>query len=413
MIDIERLRKEPDSVKNLVLRKEPDFPFEELLRLEGEMRRVRMDVEAIRKERNELAKQAAGGRLDEVRARGVELGKQLKVKEEELAQKEQQFSACMLSCPNLPDSDVPEGGKDQNLVVRAWGEVPQLSFMPRNHVELNRSLRWFDMDAGAAMSGAQFVFYREQGAKIMYALTRMMLKNNAEHGFTPVIPPYLVHERAMVNAGALPKFAGAYYQLPDEGLCLIPTSEVALTNLHADRILDAQELPLRYTAWTSCFRREAGGYGAQERGLIRSHQFEKVELYSLCVPEASNQELEFMVSVAESLLKKLELPYRVSLLAAQDCSFQSAKTYDIEVWLPGQDRFYEVSSCSNCKDFQARRASIRYRSSAGEKTRFVHTLNASSLALPRLMVAIMENFQQSDGSVFLPTALQEACAQAW
>jgi seryl-tRNA synthetase len=240
-----------------------------------------------------------------------------------------------------------------------------------------------------------------------------MLQNNAKYGFEVILPPYMIAEKGLFNAGELPKFKGAYYKIEQEDLCLIPTAEVSLTNIHANQILNKEQLPLRYTSWTSCFRREAGGYGSTERGLIRIHQFEKVEIYSISTPEESQQEQQRMLECAQVLLKQLGLHYRVTLLAAQDCSFQSTKTFDIEVWLPGQDRYYEVSSCSNCSDFQARRAGIRYRTAPDAKPSLVHTLNASALALPRLMVAIMENFQQADGSVVLPEVLQKAVNDLW
>ncbi|MFA6527888.1 MAG: serine--tRNA ligase, partial [Candidatus Babeliales bacterium] len=274
-------------------------------------------------------------------------------------------------------------------------------------------LGWFDLTTAATMVGSQFVMYRGMGAKIIYALTRLMLQNNAKYGFEVILPPYMIAEKGLFNAGELPKFKGAYYKIEQEDLCLIPTAEVSLTNIHANQILNKEQLPLRYTSWTSCFRREAGGYGSTERGLIRIHQFEKVEIYSISTPEESQQEQQRMLECAQVLLKQLGLHYRVTLLAAQDCSFQSTKTFDIEVWLPGQDRYYEVSSCSNCSDFQARRAGIRYRTAPDAKPSLVHTLNASALALPRLMVAIMENFQQADGSVVLPEVLQKAVNDLW
>jgi seryl-tRNA synthetase len=240
-----------------------------------------------------------------------------------------------------------------------------------------------------------------------------MLKNNVKYGFEPILPPYLVTEKALYNSGNLPKFRGDYYEIPAHNLCLIPTAEVSLTNMYANKILQTKQLPLRMTAWTSCFRSEAGAYGALERGLIRIHQFEKCELYSICEPETSNKELDMMVSCGENILQMLGLHYRISLLATQDCSFPSAKTLDIEVWLPGQQQYYEVSSCSNCTDFQSRRAQIRYRSNNDEKPKLVHTLNASSLALPRLMVALMETYQQIDGSIILPKALQKEMDLLW
>jgi len=413
MIDLHLLRENSEEIKKLILLKEPSFEVDKLLALDQDVRFIRSSVESLRKERNELSAAGPLSATPEVRARSIELGKQLKIKEAELEVIEKDLNKLWLACPNIPQADLPAGGKEANKAVRVIGTKPNFAFDIKNHVELNEKLNWFDMQAAAYMSGAQFVLYRGLGTKIIYALTRMMLQNNVKHGFEPIIPPSLVLEKSLYNSGNLPKFEGDYYKLGDDGLCLIPTAEVSLTNLYAGKILQLEQLPLRLTAWTSCYRREAGGYGSTERGLIRIHQFEKVELYSICEPEKSAEELEYMVSCAENLLKKLGLHYRVSLLAMQDCSFSSARTYDIEVWLPGQNRYYEVSSCSNCTDFQARRSQIRYRKTIDGKPMLANTLNASSLALPRLMVALMENYQQADGSVELPDALKEAMNELW
>lgn len=413
MIDINFLREHQERATDLITRKEPSFDSTVLLSLDAQLRVAKTTIESLRKERNDLAAAGAKGVTDELRARASEIGKQIKDHEAQIVDIEAQFKKLILSCPNIPQEDVPLGNKEANAMVREFGAQRNFTFAPKNHVELNQKLNWFDTEVAARMSGAQFVFYHEQGTKLLYALTRLMLKNNAQRGFAPVMPPYLVQDHALVNSGNLPKFEGDFYSIPADGLNLIPTAEVSLTNLYADQILPAADLPMRKTAWTSCFRREAGGYGSQERGLIRIHQFEKVELYSICEPEKSNDELEYMVDTAEQLLKILGLHYRVMLLAAQDCSFASARTYDIEVWLPGQNRYYEVSSCSNCTDFQARRAAIRYRQNAESKPRLAHTLNASALALPRLMVALMENYQQEDGSIALPDVLKNAMNELW
>lgn len=413
MIDLALLREQPQQVKTLILRKEPSFPVDSLITLEQEVRTARQRAEQLRKDKNELAAQGAKGITPELREQSIKLGQQLKEAEQALAATEEQFKKLYLACPNLPQEDLPIGNKEANKPVKIVGEKPQFAFPHKNHVELNQQVRWFDMETAAQSSGSGFVLYRGVGTRVMYALTRLMLKNNAACGFEPVIPPYLINRQGMYNASNLPKFEGDYYQVEGEDLCLIPTAEVNLTNVYANRILDAGQLPLRLTAWTSCFRREAGTYGSTERGLIRIHQFEKVELYSITQPENSNAELDRMVSCAESILQQLGLHYRVSLLATEDCSFASSRTYDIEVWLPGQDRYYEVSSCSNCTDFQARRAQIRYRQSAEGKPQLAHTLNASSLALPRLMVALMENYQQADGSIGLPKALTDLMQDLW
>ena len=413
MIDLNLLREKEAHIKQLLLRKEPSFDCDTLLKLDHTTRSIRIDVESIRKEKNNLAAMGAQGVTSELREKAQELSRALKEKEEQLKKADDDLKALWLSCPNIPSEDLPLGNKEANKPVRFHGEKQPFSFQPKHHLDLNQNVQWFDLETATELSGTQFVLYREQGAKMIYALTRMMLRNNAKHGFTPVIPPALVQEKVLYNSGNLPKFEGDFYRLPNDGLCLIPTAEVSLTSIHANQIVPVESLPIRYTAWTSCFRREAGGYGANDRGLIRIHQFEKVELYTITQPEHSVDELERMVACAETLLKELGLHYRVSLLAAQDCSFSSAKTYDIELWMPGQNQFYEVSSCSNCTDFQARRAGIRYRKTVDSKPSLVHTLNASSLALPRLMVALMETYQQEDGSITLPSVLQKEMDALW
>jgi len=413
MIDIALLRRDPQGVGALLKKKEPSVDIEGLLALDVQAREIRAQVELMRKEKNDLAASASKGISEEVRAKSIELGRQLKEKEATLVEVEARFNNALLHVPNIPMSGLPEGGKESNLAVRTIGSKPEFSYAFKNHVELNQKLGWFDFEAGTQMAGAQFPCYRGDGVKVIYALTRLMLRNNAQHGFQPIIPPTMVNRRSLVNASSLPKFEGDFYQIEADGLYPIPTAEVPLTNLYAGKIFEREELPVRMTAWTSCFRREAGGYGSLERGLIRIHQFEKVELYSICDQETAESELERMVACAENLLKMLGLHYQVSLLAGQDCSYQSAKTFDIEVWLPGQNRYYEVSSCSNCTDFQARRAEMRYRPERGGKPVLAHTLNASSLALPRLMVALMECYQQEDGSVKLPKVLVDEMNALW
>lgn len=412
MIDLKQLREDTNKIKSLLLKKEPNFNVDKLISLDDKVKSLQSEIEILRKEKNDLAKQGSKGITPEIREKSIEIGKNLKTKENELLDVEKEFKNLWLSCPNIPQEDIPEGNKESNKVVKTIGEKPHFNFTPKNHVELNEKLNWFDLEVAAKMSGSHFIFYKEMGTKLIYALTHLMLKNNVQNGFKPMLPPYLVKEQALVNSGNLPKFEGDFYKTQD-GLCLIPTAEVSLTNIHADQILSSEELPKRYCSWTSCFRREAGGYGSTDRGLIRIHQFEKVEIYSLTEPEKSNDELNLMVQNAEKLLQQLGLHYRISLLAAQDCSFASSKTFDIEVWLPGQNQFYEVSSCSNCTDFQSRRAKIRYRKNTDAKPELVHTLNASSLALPRLIVAIMETYQKEDGTIELPLILQEAMNNIW
>jgi seryl-tRNA synthetase len=368
---------------------------------------VRQEVEDLRHEKNELAKQGRGGITPELRERSIHIGKELKTKEVDLEELEQKFNELYLFCPNIPEDDVPVGNKEANKVVKVVGEKPSFNIPIKNHVELGNELGWFDFEAAARMAGSNFALYKGDAVKLLYALAMFMLKNNMKHGFELVLPSVLVNAASLQMTGNFPKFRDQAYKVPEDDLYLTPTAEVNLGNLYRDHILRIEDLPIRMTAWTSCFRREAGAYGSTERGLIRIHQFEKVELYTLCASDKSQNELDRMLACAEDILQQLGLHYRVSLLAAQDCSFPSAKTYDIEVWLPGQNQYYEVSSVSNCTDFQARRGKIRFKVDATSKPELVHTLNGSSLALPRLMVAIMETYQQPDGSIIIPEILKK------
>lgn len=407
MINLGLLREHPEIVIGLLKKKDPSFAAERLLDLDTKLRALRLEVEELRHKKNELAMQGKAGVTPVLREQSKMVGIAIKEKENQLLEYEKEFKELYLRCPNILQEDVPAGNKEQNLVVKEVGKKPIFSFPVKNHVELGSYLGWLDFEAAALLAGNNFALYKGDAVKLMYALTMFMLKNNIEHGFEPVLPPYLVNEKSLEVASNFPKFRDQVYSVPEDGLYLTPTAEVDLANMYRNQILDDVQLPIRMTSWTSCFRREAGGYGASERGLIRIHQFEKVELFSLCRPEVSNEELDRMIACAETILQKLDLHYRISLLAAQDCSFPSAKTYDIEVWMPGQNAYYEVSSCSNCTDFQARRGSIRYRPEADGKTQLVHTLNGSSLALPRLMVALMETYQQEDGSIALPEILKK------
>lgn len=407
MIDLAYLRDHQESVRALILKKDPSFNVDLLISLDVQLRHIRQQVEELRCKKNDLAQQAKSGVTPAIREQSIEISKQLKSHEEQMSVIEEQFNEIYLGCPNLLQSDVQEGGKAQNKAVTIVGEKKQFLFTPQNHLTLGERLGWFDFAAATKMSAGNFALYKGEAVKLMYALTTMMLKNNIKHGFEPILPPYLVNEQALISSSNFPRFKDQVYKVPEDGLYLTPTAEVNLTSLYRDQILASDTLPIRMTAWTSCFRREAGGYGATERGLIRIHQFEKVELYTVCTPEQAQEEHERMLTCTQDILNQLGLHYRISLLAAQDCSFASSKTFDIEVWLPGQDEYYEVSSVSNCTDFQSRRAAIRYRAVAGEKPRLVYTLNGSSLALPRLVVALMETYQQEDGSIALPDSIKQ------
>lgn len=407
MIDLKQLRENPTEIIALLEKKDPHFDARKLYDLDAHVRQLRVDVDALRHKKNELAQQAKGGVTPELRAQSIEISKILKEKETSLTNVEAEFTNLYLSCPNIASAEIPEGGKEANKVVKVVGEKPQFSFPVKNHLELGTALKWFDFETAAQITAGNFPLYMGDGVKVIYALTMMMLKNNMKFGYEPVLPSYLVNEESLTVASNFPKFKDQVFAVTQDNIYLTPTAEVNLANIYRNKILSAAELPIRMTAWTSCFRREAGGYGAHERGLIRMHQFEKVELFALCQPDDAEQEQERMLASAESILQKLGLHYRVSMLAGQDCSFASSKTYDIEVWLPGQGMYYEVSSISNCTDFQARRGMIRYRKTADSKTELVYTLNGSSLALSRLMVAILETYQQEDGTVKIPAVLKQ------
>lgn len=406
MIDISLLRENYAHYKALLLRKDPAFPLDVLIEKDSLVKSLLVEVETLRQKKNDCAKKAQSGVTEEIKKESVALSQKLKEQEKALEVAQESYHLLLLTCPNIPDISIPEGGKEENVVVKEWGAKPTFTFPIKNHVDLGLQNGWLDFEAGAKMAASGFIFYKKEAVKLIYGLAMFMLKNNSRRGFEPMLPPYFANEQSLTVASNFPKFKEDVFAATADGLYAIPTSEVCLANLYRDTILSAAELPIRMTSWTSCFRREAGNYGKMERGLIRIHQFEKVELFSICEPEKSDSELSMMVDCAESLLQKLGLHYRISLLAAQDCSFASAKTYDIEVWLPGQNRYYEVSSSSNCTDFQSRRGKIRYREKDGQKTKLVHTLNASSLAIPRLMVALMETYQQPDGSIALPDVIK-------
>lgn len=406
MIDLKLLRDQTQYVINLIKKKDPSFDSDELVRLDLQVRHLKSEVETLRHEKNELARMGQHGITEQLRENSKLIDHKLKEKESELEVISAKFKNLYLRCPNLLMVDVPEGNKDQNQVVKVVGEKPEFNFDPKNHVELGELNGWFDFAAAALMTGSNFALYKNNGVKLVYSLMLYMFNNNVRHGYSPVLPPYLLNEKALEGASNFPRFKDEVYSIPADELYLTPTAEVNLTNVYRNHVFMSQELPVRMTAWTSCFRREAGGYGASERGLIRIHQFEKVEIYTICQPEDSAQELDRMIACAENILQDLGLHYRISLLAAQDCSFASAKTYDIEVWMPGQKIYKEVSSCSNCTDFQSRRCDIKYKKAAGGKSELAYTLNASSLALPRLMVALMETYQQADGSIAIPDVLK-------
>ena len=379
---------------------------------EQKRRDLLSESETLKAKRNTVSKEISrlkknGENADDMVKEMRAVGDRITVLDDELKQTEAELRSILLSIPNMPKDDVPVGkDENDNPEVRRWGEVPQFDFAPKAHYEIGESLGILDAERAAKVTGARFTFYKGLGARLERACINYMMDLHAsKHGYTEMLPPYIVNEDSMVGTGQLPKFAEDMFKLENLNYYLVPTAEVPATNYHRDEILDGSKLPEYYTAYTACFRAEAGSAGRDTRGLIRQHQFNKVELIKFCLPENSWDELESMVSAAEDVLKGLELPYRVIQLCTGDMSFTSAKTYDLEVYLPGQGKYREISSCSNCLDYQARRANIKFRRTPKDKPEFVHTLNGSGLAVGRTVAAILENYQNADGSVRVPKAL--------
>jgi len=383
--------------------------------LDEERRKLQQEIDEIRRKQNEgseriaqLARASKTEEREQLLAELKVLAEKRKELEDRLSEVEAELEAELLALPNIPHESVPVGTKEEKIVLRTWGEPPKFDFPPQHHVALAQRLGLLDFERAAKIAGSRFPMYVGEGARLEFALLRWMLELHVrEHGYIPVLPPILANRRSFLVSGQLPKFAEELYHCPEDDLFLNPTAESLLANLHNDEILEEDKLPLRYVAYTPCFRREAGSYGEEQRGLIRVHQFNKIELFWYTTPEASYQALEELVHHAERVLQLLGLHYRVTLLPASDLAFQSAKTIDLEVWLPGQGAYYEVSSCSNCEDFQARRGNVRYRPKSGGKPQYVHTLNGSGLATSRLFAAILEQNQRPDGTVVLPQVLAE------
>ena len=416
MLDIEIIRNEPDRVRE-ALRKRNNDPaiVDEVYALDIRRREVLQEVELLRAERNRVSKEI--GRMrdkDERQARITEMrqvGDQLSALEETLREIEVAFDERQLWIPNIPHESVPVGPDESaNVVLRHWGEPRDFAvagFEPVPHWDLGPELNVIDFERGVKLSGSRFYVLKGAGARLQRAVIFWMLDmHTRQNGYTEVYLPFVVKREMLVGAGQLPKFEDNLYRDVEDDLWLLPTAEVAITNLHRDEILDADQLPLNYVAYTPCFRREKMSAGRDVRGIKRGHQFDKVEMYKFTTPDSSYDELEAMVANAEGILRALELPYRVLELCSGDISFGAAKGYDLEVWAPGQGEWLEVSSCSNVTDFQARRANVRYRPEPGAKPQFVHTLNGSGLALPRVMIALLETYQQADGSVVVPDVLR-------
>jgi seryl-tRNA synthetase len=413
MLDMTWVRDHLDEVETAMRQRGGAFDVAEVRRLDGERRAALREVEALKARRNAVSgdiarlkkdRQDAQALIDEMRGAGDRI-KDLDVR---VAAADEALQALLLNVPNIPEKSVPVGStSDDNVEVRRRGAIPEFDFEPKPHWDIGALLGILDFESAAKITGARFAVYKGAGARLERALINFMLDlHTREHGYTEILPPFMVNEKAMTGTGNLPKFAADLFRVEPFGYYLIPTAEVPVTNLHREEILDGARLPLSYTAWTPCFRSEAGSYGKDVKGLIRQHQFNKVELVKITRPEDSFAALERLTADAETVLERLGLPYRVITLCTGDMGFASAKTYDIEVWLPSFNAYREISSCSNCTDFQARRAQIRFRRGASGKTELAHTLNGSGLAVGRTLVAILENGQRADGGVTIPEALR-------
>jgi len=412
MLSLKFIREQVDLVRQALARRGASFDLDRLLELDYTRRKLLTAVESLKHQRNVVSQEISllkrdGQDASELIEQMREMGSRIKQMEGELARCKADLEELLLQVPNLPHASVPDGaGEEENLEVRRWGEPPIFGFTPRPHWEIGEALGVLDFKRAVRMAGSRFSLSQGVGALLERALINFMLDLHVlEHGYREVFPPLLVNRRAMTGTGQLPKFADDLFKVEQEDLYLIPTAEVPLVNVFQGEVIREGELPLRLTAYTPCFRREAGSYGKDTKGLIRQHQFNKVELVKFSLPEASYEELESLVVDAEEVLRRLGLAYRVVCLCTGDLGFSASKTYDLEVWMPAQGTYREVSSCSNCEDFQARRANIRFRRANGG-LEFVHTLNGSGLAVGRTVAAILENYQQSDGSVVIPEALR-------
>jgi seryl-tRNA synthetase len=416
MLNIKLIRENPELVTEaLKKRGEDTSSFDNILDIENRRRDLLKDVEEMRQKRNTISQQI--GRLKKegedasgVMAEAKKISDDMASSEESLRELEIQVRDILLLIPNIPDASVPVGKDEtENVEERVWGDIRTFDFEPKNHWDIGEDLGILDFERAGKIAGARFVIYKGDGARLERALINFMLDlHTGEHGYTEILPPVLVNRAAMTGTGQLPKFEDDLFKLDEsdaKGYLLIPTAEVPVTNIYREEILPGDELPIYHTAYTPCFRREAGSYGKDTRGLIRQHQFNKVELVKFVKPEHSYDELESLTQNAEEVLKRLGLPYRVVTLCTGDIGFSAAKTYDLEVWFPAQGKYREISSCSNFVDFQARRADIRFKTEGKKGTEFIHTLNGSGLAVGRTLAAILENFQEKDGSVIIPEVL--------
>lgn len=413
MLDAKMVRAQPEMIETALRNRNQIGLLENFLTLDNQRRTLLVEAEEIKKFRNEASQEVGrqmkqGLTSDDLVDRVRQAGQKIKELDQKLNEVESAIENIMLNLPNIPDASVPVGANEEsNRVVRRWGEPRQFEFEPQAHWDIGPDQGILDFERAAKLSGARYTVYKGLGARLERAIINFYLDTHVyQHGYEEIFPPFLVNRECMVGTGQLPKFAEDMFKIEGRELYLVPTAEVPLTNLYREEILEEKNLPRYMVAYTACFRAEAGSHGRDTRGVIRQHQFNKVELVKIVLPDQSFEELETMTQDAEKVLQLLGLPYRVVLLSTGDMGFSSAKTYDLEVWMPSYNDYKEISSCSNCLDFQARRTNIRYRPASKEKIRFVHTLNGSGVAVGRTVAAILENYQQEDGSVVIPTVLR-------
>jgi seryl-tRNA synthetase len=414
MLDIKFIRKNKELVKKCIIAKNEKADIDKFLKIDKELKELKFQFEEKKKVQNSVSKQIAEYKknrknADKEIAEMKKIAGEIKDISAEINKISEEFHRIYLTIPNIFDDSVPIGKSDEdNVAIKEWGKKPQFDFEPLNHIELSEKLHLIDFKRAAKIAGSGFVCYTDRGANLERALINFMLDfHQKNHGYQEIFPPFLANRKTMTGTGQLPKLEEDMYIVEQDDFFLIPTAEVPVTNLHQDEILNEEELPIKYVSYTPCFRREAGSYGKETKGLQRIHQFNKVELVQFVKPENSENALEEILKNAEAVLQALKLPYRVRLLCSGDLSFAAYKCYDLEVWSAGLDKYLEVSSCSNYIDFQARRANIRYRSKKDGKVHFVHTLNGSGLATPRTMIAILENYQNSSGEIVVPEPLRQ------
>lgn len=412
MIDIKLIRNNPDILKKALLKRKENFDIDQILNLDEKRRQILFEVEQLKNKQNNASKmipayKKEGKDVSQLMEEMKSLSDKIKTLDAQVREIDDELNKLLLTIPNIPNSTVPDGDSDEdNVEIRKWGEPRNFDFEPKAHWELGEKLGILDSSAAAKVTGARFTFYKGLGARLERALMNFMLDlHTTKHGYTEVFPPFMVHRNSMIGTGQLPKFEEDAFKVANTDYFLIPTAEVPVTNMYREQILDVKDLPIKHAAYSACFRAEAGAAGRDTRGLIRQHQFNKVELVKFTTPETSYEELESLTRDAEEVLQLLGIPYRVVKICVGDLGFTAAMKYDIEVWMPSYNRYVEISSCSNFEDFQARRAGIKFRRSANDKPEFVHTLNGSGVAIGRATACILENYQQEDGTVKVPEAL--------